>query len=425
MKPFIFLFFFPAVFFGCREEEHPVEREKVEAIVPHLTPLRTIEPNDTLFDDLEPLTSILANKKIVLLGEQSHGDGATFLAKARLIQFLHQRLGFDVLAMESGLFDCEYAGAMIRGGFPVQQAIERSTFDIWTASKQFQPVIDYIEQTQHTGRPIRYSGFDLQITGTYGRDSLTVELQKFIAATSVRPGRGSFALALFDTLKKKPNTFRTLADSVQDLFVQSLDTLRIIAGSSRSPEKQFWLQVLRNIETLARFTWIVDWNKPDPRYLNLRDQQMGENLLWLSRVRYPGKKIIVWGASSHISRNRHEIKARKHDDTAMVPMGHRVWTEMRDSIYTLGFTAYEGRPGVRRRNAWDLAKAAAGSLEDILHHTGYTAAWLDFRNLPANHWLQETVRARPYGYATMLARWPKMMDGMLYIRTMTPSTAKE
>ena len=109
----------------------------------------------------------------------------------------------------------------------------------------------------------------------------------------------------------------------------------------------------------------------------------------------------------------------------MIPMGHIVWKEMGDSIYALGFTAYEGRPAVRGRNAWDLAKASPGSIEDIIFHTGNNAAWLDFQRLPEQHWLHDTVHARPYGYSTMVARWPQMMDGMFYVQTMTPSQKKD
>ena len=55
--------------------------------------------------DLIFLKEVLKDKRIVLLGEQSHGDGATFEAKVRLIKFLHQELGFTILSFESGLYD--------------------------------------------------------------------------------------------------------------------------------------------------------------------------------------------------------------------------------------------------------------------------------------------------------------------------------
>lgn len=54
------------------------------------------------YSDLEQFTrtSSIGQAGIVLLGENSHGDGATTLAKNRLIAFLHARLGFDVVAFE-------------------------------------------------------------------------------------------------------------------------------------------------------------------------------------------------------------------------------------------------------------------------------------------------------------------------------------
>ncbi len=72
------------------------------------------EPED--FSDLEPLRAIIGEARVVGLGEQSHGDGATFKAKCRLVRFLHQRMDFDVLAWESGLFDCRARRRTLRQG---------------------------------------------------------------------------------------------------------------------------------------------------------------------------------------------------------------------------------------------------------------------------------------------------------------------
>ncbi len=41
---------------------------------------------------------------MVLLGEQHHGDGATFQAKTRLVKYLHEQKGFNVLVWESDVY---------------------------------------------------------------------------------------------------------------------------------------------------------------------------------------------------------------------------------------------------------------------------------------------------------------------------------
>lgn len=406
---------------GCAEPSHVVETGRIDSLRSFVTPVRSIDPADTSFEDLEPLRERLRGVSVVMLGEQSHGDGATFLAKTRLVKFLHRELGYDVFAIESGLFDCLRAEQQIAAGSPVLTAAQQSTFDIWTASRQFQPLLQYIQHTRTTDRPLRYAGFDLQITGRTGRDSLTILLRHFLRSVAVDEHRyHSFLLAL-DTLTKRPRQFQHTPETAQQQFYREIDALIAELNVVPHTEAPFWRQVLRSIATLARFQWNVDWNSPDPDVMNLRDAQMAENLLWLVREQYPGRKIIVWAASSHISRNRHAIIGRGHADSAMVPMGHHVWRALRDSIYILGFTAYEGIMGLRRRNATVLAKAKPGTLEDIVQHMGTANAWVEFSRLPQSHWLRDTVRARPFGYTPMLARWPEMMDGMFFIRSMTPS----
>jgi erythromycin esterase-like protein len=116
--------------------------------------IRSIDPGDGDFADLEPLRATLKGVRVGLLGEQSHGHGATFLAKGGLKRFLHERMGFDVLAFESGLYDCAKAWDLLAGGEAPRKAAARGIFRIWTASREVQPGIDYLGSCAKSGAPL-------------------------------------------------------------------------------------------------------------------------------------------------------------------------------------------------------------------------------------------------------------------------------
>src|SRR5262245_42302903 len=80
----------------------------------HAVPIRSIDAKDEDFSDLEPLMNAIGSAHVVQMGEPSHGAGSAFAAKVRLIKFLHQRMGFDVLVWESGLYDVQLAQAAMR-----------------------------------------------------------------------------------------------------------------------------------------------------------------------------------------------------------------------------------------------------------------------------------------------------------------------
>ena len=70
--------------------------------------LKTIEllpPESKEYKDLTFLKNELQGKQLVMLGEQTHMYGNIFEMKARVVEYLHQELGFTTIAMESSMYD--------------------------------------------------------------------------------------------------------------------------------------------------------------------------------------------------------------------------------------------------------------------------------------------------------------------------------
>ena len=134
---------------------------EVRWLAEHAVPVRSIAPEDEDFSDLMPLVGWIGSSRVVALGEVTHGDGAMFLAKARLVRFLHQVMGFDVLAWEAGFFDVPLVDAALRADVPLPEAAARGLYRIWWKSVETQPVFAYVRSTQATLHPILTRGLRL------------------------------------------------------------------------------------------------------------------------------------------------------------------------------------------------------------------------------------------------------------------------
>jgi len=148
---------------------------------------------------------------------------------------------------------------------------------------------------------------------------------------------------------------------------------------------------------------------------------------------YEGKKVVAWGAGSHLVKSLSAIDNMdpKYAYDNADPMGKIVSENLKDDYYVVVFTACSGRYGAEHISLEEkeIQPPTPGSLEDLVCRSDFgEAAFLDLRSLSKTaegEWLNAPLVARPLGYSDMRASWPLIVDGMIVIREMEPSRSIE
>ena len=170
----LFLIFRTTVSFG---------QQKVKEYVLHNTvPISTISPDSTNYDDLSPIGNSIGNAQIVMLGEQDHGDAATFLVKTRLVKYLHEKKGFNVLAFESDFFGLNNGwDSLNKSKLQIDSFIKNNILSLWSYCSACKDLLyDYIPLTQKSDIPIILTGFDNQTVYTHSRKHLIEKLDRVL-----------------------------------------------------------------------------------------------------------------------------------------------------------------------------------------------------------------------------------------------------
>ena len=420
---------------ACLAPVYAQDRQaRISGLSKDAVPIRSIDPSISgdNFADLKPLMRAIGNARVVVLGEASHGDGASFLAKGRLIKFLHQEMGFDVLAWEAGLFNCQDMDAAIRDpDVPLEDAIDRGLFPIWASSAQVRPVFEYARRMAATKRPLEMIGFDHQFSGagiSRWRDAMIAFIDRADPAILTEPLRSSLmkdSSRAFNS-DTSPAEIRSVAEKWKALPA----LLDKIHAKLESVHGAPFARLMRrsaddaviSLEGFAR--WRESAGKSTPADINTRDRRMAENLIWLATDRYRGRRIVVWAASFHALRDPSAIDLAFYKE--IETMGHIAHQALGSQVYTLGFTAAEGTAGNDKgAPTVDVKTLEDGSLEDLFSRLGHPFAFVDFRHLSeATRWLHQPISARFLSYSPIETDWTRQFDGVVFTRTMFPSTTQ-
>lgn len=373
--------------------------------------VRSIDVEDVDFDDLVGVKKFVGDARVVMLGEH-HVDGKSFLAMARLVRFLHERMGFDVLAFESGLVDMEAVDRAFVSAVPVADAVELGVASPWSQSLEARSVFEYVAKTKRSNRPMSLAGFD--IVRTLGRkDGSGAEWRRVVLE-----GLGRLGIVVSDSERQCLEETTAARAHTRKLCVVAL-AVRLeaeVESSNRGTEVErgFMRQILRSLSAERRTEaeradapdlksdpegYVRFMNEVGPRCVRIRDEAMGDNLRWLVEKRHPKKKVIVWAAEGHTNRVSQE--------DGVPSAGHAVVELLGAGVRALTFVWYSGAVGVYGGSK--SVSSSPDSFEALVHRLGRPYVFVDIRDLPGPA-------------AQVVGEWYGNQDGLFFLDEMSPNS---
>ncbi len=415
----------------------PADDDAQRWLAGRAVPIRSIDAADDDFRDLAPLARAIGQARVVQLGEPGHGAGTSFAAKVRLIKFLHQRLGFDVVLWESGLYDVDLTDAALRAGEDPLAAARRGVFALWANAAEVTPLFRYAQDSHGGGRPLAMAGLDMQVSARGSVERFAADLRSLatgigdpalrsrmerLAETAIAARTRVFAEML-------PADLRTLEAAVDGLLATLRAQRAPIAAGIGAGRLRFMTEAIENVRADARNRVDRKQGTATPVELeNRRDARNAEIARWLVDDVHAGRRIIIWAHNAHVMNAHYGADFRSlHLAPApdrMKPTGVFLKDWLGDDLFTIGMTAYQGvDQWAAGGKATAIEPAPAESLEERLHRLGASQLFVDLRAARRAAALASVTTARIPKYDTVpVADVTRPYDGLVFIDRMAAAT---
>ena len=290
-------------------------------------PITANQPAAITDEQLQAFGNAVGNARIASLAEQTHGTQQEFELKTRLVKYLHEQKGFDAIIIESGFFDMGMLAKSMQGGAKLDELAPGNVFYMYSRSREGRQLLQYIDETQSSAKPLAFAGMDSQHSGKLSQDQLLSGLRADLLARNSPLAHDAnwadFAAVTSKLLKmqrdvpltKQQNAFKAMAASLRQTYCV--------------PVRHWWCQVIKSVESQAQTFW------SDPADYQ-RDNQMGDNIIWLAEHTFAAKKVILWSHAVHAMHN-YQIDAQH------LYAGSIVKRHFGDDYFVLNLTAAGGR----------------------------------------------------------------------------------
>ena len=330
------------------------------------------------------------DRRVVLLGEASHGTSEFYRARAAITRRLVEKHGFAIVAVEADWPDAAAIDRRVRGLAPrpgAQPPFQRFPTWMWK-NRDVENFLHWLRR--HNERAAEQCGF-------YGLD--IYNMRGSIAAVlayldKVDPGAAKVARERYGCLtpwQHEPSVYGRAVLTAgyrkceEEIVRQCRDLLAKEFAYAREDGDAFLdaAQNARLVASAERYYRIMYYGGAES--WNLRDTHMFETLEHLLDWRGADAKAVVWAHNSHIGDARQTDMGRVRAEINIGQLCRERWGE---DVALIGMGTHGGT--VAAATDWDgemeiktVRPSRSGSVERLCHDSGVDRFLLDFARDPA------------------------------------------
>lgn len=322
--------------------------------------LQEIRRNAIEIDKYDFLDSYVSDKQIVLLGESNHGIGDYFREKIKIIKYLHEHHGFNIVVFENGLVEstiCKERSLLEEPKLVLQQHF----MDIYHNEEMFPLFKDSWAQ-------------NLIITGMDVQPMYREASDYYIQTIKNKLDDGTYELLqnaedqyfkldeLLLNTKKIKHLKPTIIACIQS-YKELLDKAHL------KDELQHTMLFNKFLENR------VDWLNLNLKGLfssgAMRAQYMYKNVEWLLKL-YRGEKLIIWAHNFHIRKGQTWLTKLLRIQN----VGYSLQKTMREECFAIGLYAGSGHVASLYRNELEIQLHNKHHLEKVCNEISEQSVFL-------------------------------------------------
>lgn len=351
--------------------------------VPELIAERCIPLPEVTDQDFAAAFDTFADKRIVMLGESSHGTHEFYAARAAITQRLVERHGFDIVAVEGDWPDAAVYNRYIRGettGVSSTMPFQRFPTWMWrnTVMPQFLDTLRRINADRSEGEHFGFYGLDIyNMSGSIKAVLAYLDEHDPEAATVARERYGCLTPWQADPATYGRAALRAgFAECEEAVVAQCRDLLdKAIQEDGGSFSAAMNARLVASAERYYRMMYhggSESWN--------LRDSHMADTLEHLLEEGGPNSKAVVWAHNSHIGDARETDMGAVRGEHNIGQLARERWGA--DDVALIGFGTHGGT--VSAATDWDgerevkrINSSRKDSYERLCHDSGVKRFLLD------------------------------------------------